>query len=1115
MPEERTVSHLVVVGSSAGGVEALLSLVATLDSDFPAPIVFAQHLDPARESHLGEILSRRSILPVRTVDHRTPLENGVVFVVAANQNVGISDHELWLDEAAGGRSKPSIDLLFNTAATVFGEHLIAVVLTGTGSDGSAGARRVKEMGGTVVIQNPTTASFGGMPRSLAPNTVDIVTELENIAPLLKDLLAREDKPLQNEEALLREFLTKIRQHSGIDFSSYKTPTIQRRLHRRMVATGWQRLQDYLTYTERTPAEYQRLINSFLIKVTEFFRDPELFKYLQEILLPQLVEEARQRGNQLRLWSAGCSTGEEAYTLAILVSEALGDELDDFSVRIFATDLDREAIAFGRRGIYPANSLSNMPPQYIEKYFTKTDDSYELSKSARGLVIFGEHDLGQRAPFPHIDLVLCRNVLMYFVQELQKRALELFAYSLRDHGYLILGKAETSSAVPGLFQPANPGLKVYQRQGEQRLPPSIGGENAFRTQRLHTHRPVGEAASESRGQRSVEVSIDASQAEMLMDLPVGVVVMDKRYDIEAINSLARRLLGIQTEAIGEDFLHLLQNIPTKPLRSMIDAALRGEAPAAIEELQVEIAALGETRFLQILCSPRRAHTIERHVTGAVLVVNDVTLAVIQRRTNEGIESRRNHERDKAERERNQVTARQEKLTEELTSSNRELLDANEQLTNVIVALRKANEEFMLGNEETQAATEEMETLNEELQATNEELETLNEELQATIEELNTTNDDLTARGTELLDLSESLEDQRRRLSTILINMGEAVMVLDQHGRLVLTSDIFNQMFAGAGVKFIAEDENGERLPSSETPQAKAARGEVFQMDFTQTDSEGNRHWFEARGQPINPDSAGSDSVMVIRDVTDRGLLQLQDEFMAMASHELRTPLTALQGYLEMMVRRLDASLSNAQVKSYAANALSQTKRLGSLVRDLTDVSRLRTGKLSYQREHVDLVPLVQHVIDTTETLSHSAEIHADLQHEPLMVFGDRARLEQVVLNLLTNAISHAPNASVIDVAVLLNNDMAEISVHDTGPGIPEEHRPRVFSRFYQVAREDQYRAGGLGLGLFLVRTIVTEHGGTVDFTSEIGAGTTFTVNLPIADDANPEAEQSEFPADVPG
>jgi len=357
MVAEQREPYLVVIGSSAGGVAALSTLVATLPAGFPAPIVLAQHLSPAHPSHLGDILARHSTLPVRTIAAREPLEPGVVFVVPADRHIEITDGHVGVPVEGAGRPKPSIDLLLSSAAHAYRDRLVAVVLTGTGSDGAAGARAVKQAGGTVVIQNPETASYPAMPRSLAPTTVDIVANLEDIGPLLHDLVT--DAPIpgaSHEEAPLRTFLEEVRARSGIDFTSYKAPTIGRRLQRRMAATRTGTLADYRAYLHDHPEEYQRLISSFLIKVTEFFRDPALFSYLREQALPPLIDAARGRGNELRLWSAGCATGEEAYSLAILVAEVLGADLDRFTVRIFATDLDATAIDFARRGVYPASAL---------------------------------------------------------------------------------------------------------------------------------------------------------------------------------------------------------------------------------------------------------------------------------------------------------------------------------------------------------------------------------------------------------------------------------------------------------------------------------------------------------------------------------------------------------------------------------------------------------------------------------------------------------------------------------------------------------------------------------------------------------------------------------------
>src|SRR4051812_28368872 len=391
MEPSTTPTQLIVIGSSAGGVQALPTLLASLAPDFPAPIVIAQHLDPARESHLREILSRSSALPVRTAVENEPLQAGTVYVVPANRHVEITDHSVGLRTEGGSRPIPSVDLLLSSAAETFGERLYAVILTGLGSDGADGARAVKELGGTVIIQNPETATYPGMPLSLAPTNVDIVANLEAIGPLLYDLVTGAYvPPAPDADRHMRNLLEQVRARSGIDFTNYRQPTILRRLQRRMADTGRDKLPDYSRYIQRHPDEYQRLVNSVLIKVTDFFRDTDLFDYLRDHILPELLEEARRNQQQLRIWSAGCATGEEAYSLAILLAELLGSELDQLHVRIFATDLDNEAGAFARRGIYPPSALKNMSAELQERYFISLDGGYEIRKPIRSLVVFGQH-----------------------------------------------------------------------------------------------------------------------------------------------------------------------------------------------------------------------------------------------------------------------------------------------------------------------------------------------------------------------------------------------------------------------------------------------------------------------------------------------------------------------------------------------------------------------------------------------------------------------------------------------------------------------------------------------------------------------------------------------------
>ncbi len=466
-------TQLVVVGSSAGGIGALSKLVSTLPEDFPAPIVIAQHLDPERESHLQQILANRTKLPVRTVSDDEPLEAGVVFVVPANQHINITDSHIGMQSESHGRPKPSVDLLLGSAAEIFGERLVAVVLTGTGNDGTDGARLVSELGGTVIIQNPNTAEYRGMPASLAPNTVDIVADLDEIVRVLNDLLAglEEEQP-EGEEEELKRLLGELRKVHGVDFGSYKETTIKRRIKRRMAATGQGDLGDYRRYLEENPDEYRNLASSFLIKVTEFFRDPEHFEHLQGEVLPELVEEARRGNRGFRVWSAGCATGEEAYSLAIALIEVLGDDWGSFNALIFATDLDSGAIEFARRGIYPPSSVRGLSSERLERYFDETEDGYRVKKFVRSMVVFGEHDLSRRSPFPNMDLCVSRNVLIYFAPELQRRALQLFAYSLRTGGVLVLGKAETVSPLSEYFAPLSRQFKVYRRQGDRFLMPHL-------------------------------------------------------------------------------------------------------------------------------------------------------------------------------------------------------------------------------------------------------------------------------------------------------------------------------------------------------------------------------------------------------------------------------------------------------------------------------------------------------------------------------------------------------------------------------------------------------------------------------------------------------------------
>jgi two-component system, chemotaxis family, CheB/CheR fusion protein len=781
-------SYVVVIGASAGGIEALVRLAASLPADFSAPVVIAQHADPNSPSHLGEILQRQTQLHVVTIDRGdNELAPHTIYIAPAGLNVAIRGSRVTASGRLRGHPIPSIDALFISAAESYGDRVIAIILTGMGTDGVAGVRAVKERGGTVLVQEPESAAFPALPAAIPLSHIDYTANLESLAPLLVTLTAGpRDADITNPD-VLAAFLGQLRGRTGIDFRQYKTPTIVRRLSRLMATAGCETLKDYLRHLTAHPEAYQRLISTFLIKVTEFFRDPALFAQLREVILPDIIDHARANRAELRLWSAGCATGEEAYSLAIALAELLGDEIDTMPIRIFATDLDADAIAFARRGIYPTSAFSEMNPALLAKYFTRVDDAFQIKKRIRNLTVFGEYDLGQRAPFPRIDLVLCRNVLIYFTKELQQRTLQLFAFSLRPGGYLVLGKSETTSPLPQYFANVQAALKIFRRQGERLLIPApTVMDGAAARERSSPRRVALGAITAPRRATASEAAVPRWSlvdrlGSFLFESSIGVVVVDRNYDITTINQVARSMLGIRGQGIGEDLVHLAE-VPSGELKSALDAAFRNEASGATRELQVPNLATNETRFVQISCYPDRTVSKEGKVEGVIVLAADVTASATKLRRLES-------ENQQYARDVEQLVT----LNVELKERQQALTEANDELTSANAELRSANEHLLISAEEAEAAAEEVETLNEEMQATSEELETLNEELQATVEELNTTNEELAARSNELERTAKEREDELKlanqtlgTLRAVVAHIPLLVCLLDRDRKVAVAS-----------------------------------------------------------------------------------------------------------------------------------------------------------------------------------------------------------------------------------------------------------------------------------------------------------------------------------------
>ncbi len=610
---ERNPGDLIVIGSSAGGIEALSILVSSLPMDFPAPIVLAQHLDPNRPSTLDSILRNRTTLPVELVNTSSHLETGRIYVVPSNRLVSIRDGHVIVQEngTKRSRSRPSVDMLLSSAAEMYGDHLIAVILTGAGSDGAAGAVDVKNAGGIVIVQDPETARYPSMPLALPPAVIDFEIDIEHIGSLLYDLLTGVELPhIEGKtEDVLHVILERVSRQASIDFRPYKTTTILRRIGRRMTVTRCHTMREYADYLEAHPEEVGELVKAFLINVTQFFRDPEAFTYLKNDVLPRLIMQARERDRVLRLWAAGCASGEEPYSLAMLLTDLLGTELPEWSVKIFATDLDEAAINFARHGLYSESLLKSVPIEYRDRFFERFDQGYRISKTLRQMVIFGQQDLSRSAPFPRIDLVLCRNVLIYFTPELQEYVLNQFAFSLADPVPMTcrLGLSDLNTRSSKAHNSGNSLPATGKKNSDQKI--------ANSTLELGQMRRFNEL--------------------LLRFLPIGVVVIDRTYHVLSANHAARRLLGLRDTTSKQDFLHAVRGIPYLAVRTAIDAVFRERNTITLPEIGFDNALGGNGHFVSLSIALMHMDTNSQDL--AAISVSDVTEQVHIRRQLESVQS----------------------------------------------------------------------------------------------------------------------------------------------------------------------------------------------------------------------------------------------------------------------------------------------------------------------------------------------------------------------------------------------------------------------------------------------------------------------------------------------
>jgi two-component system, chemotaxis family, CheB/CheR fusion protein len=1201
---------VVALGASAGGLDTFRKLLDALPDSTGMAFVLIQHLDPKHQSMMVDLLTGHTPMRVLQAADGMQLERDHVYLIPPGAYLAISDGVLRLSEPLERHgARMPFDFFLRSLAEECGERAICAVLSGTGTDGSLGLKAVKEKGGLVIVQDPQEAAFDGMPRSaIGTGGADLVLTVAQIPQALaryshqkyvmdggKGLRAPDDV----QEAFA-DIIDLLAANSARDFSLYKRGTLQRRIERRMAMAGLEDSAGYLQVLRKDSCERELLAKDLLINVTHFFRDPATFDELAEQIIPELAQR-QPLDRPLRVWVPGCSTGEEAYSITMLFLEQIAAAKRNVKLQVFASDIDADCVAFARNGVYPKTIEADVAPVRLARFFTREGHSYQVVRELREAVVFTGQSLLADAPFSRLDLISCRNVLIYLSPEAQGKILSLFHFALRPQGVLFLGSAESAASVSAHFQPVSKKHRIYRhtgasRPGEVEFPRGTGDAG-----RLPTKALVPQTAQRRPG------FIELSQRALLEAYaPASVLINDKHEGLYYFGSVDRYL----KVAAGEDtrdVLAMARGGLRAKLRSAIQRAKEDRAPVTLTGAQLKrngssvgvgitarpIESAGEGLFL---VSFIEGPAPEAAPVGPVELAADVSRVA-------------------------QLEQELAATREDLQSAIRDLEIANEEQ-------KAINEEAMSVNEEFQSTNEELETSKEELQSLNEELTALNSQLQETVEQqratasdlqniLNSTDvatlfldadlsirfftpaarslfnviasdvgrpladltrrfvdDDLLAdaravlatqapvrrevrtdeggwfmrgilpyrsdeRGiegvvitfagiSEIKAAEREIEAARTYLDSIIATIRQPLVVLDEELRVISASSSFHRVFSVEPTEAI-----GRYLPAVgahlDVPALRdfltsiQAEGATINDHEVELELPGvGRRTFLMSARVLREESSARRKILVaIDDVTDakregKALEAAKSEaeranmgksrFLAAASHDLRHPLqtiTLLQGMLEKrvhdeatlkLVHRLDDTVST----------------MASMLDKLLDINQLEAGIVS---PAITDFP-VKHLLDelTTELTYHAATDGLDWRVVPssLTVRSDPRLLEQITRNLLSNAVKYTNNGKIL-LGCRRRGDKLRIEVRDTGPGIPELELQAIFEEFHQLDNPARERSKGLGLGLAIVQRLADLLGHNIDVRSRLGAGSVFTVEVPLgrAEVADvPEQEQDE-------
>ncbi len=1058
---------VVGIGASAGGLSALQQLVHAIPADSGMAFVVIMHLDPARESRIAELLQDRADIPVEQVSGPTEVEADHVYVIPPDGDIAMRGSVITVRPRGERATHAPVDLFFGTLAEAYGKDAVGVVLSGTGADGTLGVRAIRAHGGITVAQSPEEALYDGMPASaIATGLIDLVLPAARIpAELLalrgqsSDLDEKVVRP-DVEEALAQVFAV-LRGETGHDFSGYKRSTVLRRLERRLLFNGIESLEAYVPLLKSSRTECQALVQDLLISVSAFFRDPKAFEALAT-LIPSLFE-GKGPEDSVRVWVVGCATGEEAYSIAMLLAEHAAELDDPPKIQMFATDIDEKGYAWGREGFYPAAAVAAIEPGRLARFFLKEGEGYRVSRSLREMVLFAVHDVLQDPPFVRMDLISCRNLFIYLRPEAQLQVQETFHYSLNPQGLLFLGASETVGD-RGLFRSAGGEAPVYRRVATpHRVLPRTSAHDPFPRPGNPAPPPI------VTGSAGAGFSYGALHVHMLEEYAPPSVVVDERGDVVHLSLNASTFLRLRE---GEPTHRLLDLVPrdVRPaLRTALHHAMKEGVPTS-RRVRMSLGGADRNVDVQVRTTTRDGGS------GRFALVLFRALEEGSGLSSPGTSGDAPAGKDLGG------------LEEELVRTRAELESTIAAHDATVAELQMVNEELRSINEEEKAAAEELETGREEIQSVNEELTTINQEHQSTIEELKRTNADLqnliqsTEIATVFLDRGARIRRYTPPAATIFhfvpTDIGRPLRDIT-HGL------DFPDLLEVVG-QVLESLQRIEREVTSDDGESYIVRINAYRSLDGDVDGAVITLFNNSAQYRIE------EALREAKAVAESANLA-KGTFLATLSHEFRTPLSAMMGYAELL--QLEGALDAEQDKK-VERIKAGGRHMVSMIEEILSFARLDGGHEEIASEVVDAGVIAGDVESLTEPAAVAKDLTftVELPGEPVEVKTDVGKVRQVLINLCGNAVKYTERGGVT-LSVRGEPERVVFEVRDTGVGIAPEHHALIFERFWQVDGGATRLVGGMGIGLAAAREYARLLGGDVEVESTRGKGSTFRFWLP--------------------